>query len=109
MDNAIQNVGEDYAAHYLAEQFAKDIADQAKTWKAQGSQSIPRRLQALSDLYFRAQTQALEYPEPDLRVRAPDADLSGWHSQLLAARAMSPSRCWLGRGTAGAKARFPRA
>jgi hypothetical protein len=37
LDNAIQNVGAYYAAHYLAEQFAKDIADQVKAWKAQGS------------------------------------------------------------------------
>ena len=43
LDNAIQNVGEYYAAHYLAEQFAKDISDQVKAWKAQGSQSAPRR------------------------------------------------------------------
>jgi len=64
LDNAIQNVGEYYAAHYLAEQFAKDIADQVKAWKAHGSQSVPRRLQALSDLYFRAKMQALEYPDP---------------------------------------------
>jgi hypothetical protein len=52
IDNAIQNVGEYYAAHYLAESFAEDIADQVKAWKAQGSQTVPRRLQALSDLYL---------------------------------------------------------
>jgi len=85
LDNAIQNVGEYYAAHYLAEQFAKDIADQVKAWKAQGSQSVPRRLQALSDLYFRAKTQALEYPDPEIRARAEDTDLRSWHSPLLAA------------------------
>lgn len=51
IDSAIQNVGEYYAAHYLAEQFPKDIADQLKTWKGQSqpSQSPPRRLQALGD------------------------------------------------------------
>jgi len=85
LDNAIQNVGEYYAAHYLAEQFAKDIADQVKAWKAQGFQSVPRRLQALSDLYLRAKTQALEYPDPEIRARAEDTDLRSWHSQLLAA------------------------
>jgi hypothetical protein len=46
---------------------------------------VPRRLQALSDLYFRAKTQALEYPEPELRVRVEDTDLRSWHAQLLAA------------------------
>ena len=85
LDNAIQNVGEYYAAHYLAGQFAKDIAEQVKAWKAQGTQSVPRRLQALSDLYFRAKSQALEYPDPDVRARAQDADLRGWHPRLLAA------------------------
>lgn len=58
LDTAIQNVGEYYAAHYLAEQFAKDIADQVKVWKAQGSQSVPPRLQALSDLLPRQDTSA---------------------------------------------------
>ena len=85
LDNAIQNVGEYCAAHYLAEQFANEIADQVKAWKAQGSQSVPRRLQAVSDLYFRAKTQALEYPDPEIRARAEDTDLWSWHSQLLAA------------------------
>jgi hypothetical protein len=90
IDNAIQNVGEYYAAHYLAERFAKDIADQVKAWKARGSQSVPRRLQALSDLYFRAKSQALEYPDPDVRSRARDTDLRGWHTQLLAALGYVP-------------------
>jgi hypothetical protein len=84
LDSAIQNVGEYYAAHYLAEQFPKDIADPVKAWKAQGSQSVPRRLQALSALYFRAKSQALEYPDPQVRARARDTELRGWHSQLLA-------------------------
>jgi len=90
LDNAIQNVGEYYAAHYLAEQFAKDIADQVKAWKAQGSQASPRRLQALSDLYFRAKSQALDYPDPEGRTRSPDPDLRGWHAQLLAALGYAP-------------------
>jgi len=89
-DNAIQNVGEYYAAHYLAEQFAKDIAKQVKAWKARGTQSVPRRLQALSDLYFRAKAQALEYPDPDVRAHAQDADLRGWHTQLLNALGYVP-------------------
>lgn len=90
IDNAIQNVGEYYAAHYLAERFAKDIADQVKAWKARGSRSVPRRLQALSDRYFRAKSQALEYPDPDVRSRAEDTDLKGWHTQLLAALGYVP-------------------
>ena len=90
LDNAIQNVGEYYAAHYLAEQFAKDIADQVKAWKAQGSQATPRRLQALSDLYFRAKSQALDYTDPEGRTRSQDPDLRGWHAQLLAALGYVP-------------------
>ncbi|MEA3411654.1 MAG: hypothetical protein U9R74_08950, partial [Pseudomonadota bacterium] len=91
LDNAIRNVGEYYAAHYLAERFGKDIADRIKAWKAQGSRSVPRRLQSLSDLYFRAKSQALEYPDPELRARARDAELEGWHSRLLAALGYEPA------------------
>ena len=83
LDSAIQNVGEYYAAHYLAEQFPKDIAEQVSSWKDQGSQSIPRRLQGLADDYFRAKTQALEYPDPGLRARADSDVLAGWHARLL--------------------------
>ena len=85
LDSALRNVGEYYAAHYLAEQFPKDIADPIKAWKAQGSQSIPRRLQALSDYYFRAKAQALEYPDPEVRLQGDGDELAGWHSQLVAA------------------------
>ena len=83
LDSAIQNVGEYYAAHYLAEQFPKDIAEQIKAWKDEGSQSIPRRLQAQSDDYFRAKTQALEYPDPELRAKASGDELAAWHARLL--------------------------
>jgi hypothetical protein len=88
MDPAIQNVGEYYAAHYLAEQFARDIADQAKAWKAQGSQSVPRRLQALSDAYFRAKTRALDHAAPE--ARGSDPELAAWHAQLLHALGYLP-------------------
>lgn len=53
VDNAIFNAGEYYSAHYLAEHFHKDIADRIKIWKDQGSQSVPRRIQALADTYFK--------------------------------------------------------
>ncbi|MCG8091584.1 MAG: hypothetical protein JAY62_17745 [Candidatus Thiodiazotropha endolucinida] len=85
LDTAIQNVGEYYAAHYLAEQFVKDIADHVKAWKELGSQSVPRRLQSLSDDYFRAKTQALDYPDPLLRARAASDELVAWHSRVLEA------------------------
>jgi len=85
LDTAIQNVGEYYAAHYLAEQFAKDIADQVKAWKELGSQSVPRRLQSLSDEYFRAKTQALDFPDPLLRAKAASDELAAWHSRVLEA------------------------
>mgnify|MGYP006951204654 CR=1 FL=1 len=70
LDNAIKNVGDYYAAHYLADKngFAKDISEQAKAWKEAGSQSTPRKLAALSTSYFKAKTEALGYPEPLLRA-----------------------------------------
>ncbi len=85
LDAAIQNVGEYFSAHYLAgkDGFAKDIADPVKHWKDQGSQSVPRKLQALGDAFFAAKAEALDYPEPSLRTRANTKDLKQWHSQLL--------------------------
>jgi hypothetical protein len=85
LDSAIQNVGEYYSAHYLAEQFPKDIAEQVKAWKEKGSQSIPRRLGSLADNYFRAKAQALELPDPQRRVKGAGEALAGWHGQLLTA------------------------
>ena len=85
LDTAIKNVGDYYAAHYLADKngFAKDIRDQAKAWKEQGSQSAPRRLAALGDNYFKAKTAALDFPEPELRSRAGVKELDAWHPALL--------------------------
>ncbi|NEX19871.1 hypothetical protein G3480_06005 [Thiorhodococcus mannitoliphagus] len=83
LDSAIANIGEYYAVHYLAEQFPKDIADRVKAWKEQGSRSVPRRLQALSDGYFRAKAQALEIPDPLQRLTAKAEALAAWHGQLL--------------------------
>ena len=99
LDSAIQNIGEYYAVHYLAEQFAKDIADPVKTWKEQGARSAPRRLQALSDAYFRAKAQALEIPEPSQRPASRAETLSGWHGRLLDAlgygEASAAATLWL--------------
>ncbi|SHK65295.1 hypothetical protein [Bradyrhizobium lablabi] len=61
LDTAINNIGEYYAAHYLEAQFAKDIADPLKAWRDHGSRSVPRRLQALGDTYFKAKSQALDH------------------------------------------------
>ena len=92
LDTAIKNVGDYYAAHYLADKngFAKDIRDQAKAWKEQGSQSAPRRLAALGDSYFKAKTAALDYPEPELRSRAGVKGLDAWHPALLDALGYRP-------------------
>ena len=72
LDTAIKNVGDYYAAHYLADKngFSKDIADKVKVWKEQGSASVLKRLQGLSDVYFKAKARALDYPEPELRCKA---------------------------------------
>lgn len=92
LDTAIKNVGDYYAAHYLADKngFAKDIRDQAKAWKEQGSQSAPRRLAALGDGYFKAKTVALDFPEPELRSRAGVKELDAWHPALLDALGYRP-------------------
>jgi hypothetical protein len=85
IDSAIQNVGEYFSAHYLADKngFAKDIGDQVKHWKTQGSQSTPRKLQGLGEAFFAAKSKALDYPEPELRSKAKEKDLQSWHSHLL--------------------------
>jgi hypothetical protein len=85
LDRAIQNVGEYDSAHDLAEQFPKDIAEQVKAWKEQGSQSVPSRLKSLADSHFRAKAQALELPDPQRRVKGAGEALAGWHGQLLEA------------------------
>jgi hypothetical protein len=90
LDSAIQNVGEYYAAHYLAERFQNDIQDQVRLWCERGSQATPRRLQGLADTYFRAKTRALDFPEPALRAHAECPELHAWHGQLLNALGYTP-------------------
>ena len=85
LDTAIKNVGDYYAAHYLADKkgFSKDIAEKVKGWKEQGSQSVPRKLAALGETYFKAKTEALNYDDPLLRVRADNDAINRWHPALL--------------------------
>jgi hypothetical protein len=92
LDTAIKNVGDYYAAHYLADKngFSKDIADKVKDWKEQGSQSAPRKLAALSEVYFRAKTEALNYDDPFLRVSADNDTINRWHPALLEAMGYRP-------------------
>ena len=85
LDTSIHNVGDYYAAHYLDSQFQKDVEPILKAWRPLGSASPARRLAALSELYFRAKSQALDYDQPLLRVGATDAELAGWHGQLVQA------------------------
>ena len=92
LDTAIKNVGDYYAAHYLADKngFRKDIADKVQGWKEQGSQSAPRKLAALSEKYFKAKTEALNYEDPWLRVRADNDAINSWHPALLDALGYRP-------------------
>ncbi|ABM18404.1 N-6 DNA methylase [Marinobacter nauticus] len=92
LDTAIKNVGDYYAAHYLADKngFSKDIADKVKGWKEQGSQSAPRKLAGLSETYFKAKTEALNYDDPLLRVRAENDIINRWHPALLEALGYQP-------------------
>ena len=85
LDTSIHNVGDYYAAHYLDSQFQKDVEPILKVWRPLGSASPARRLAALSELYFRAKSQALDYDQPLLRVGATEAELAGWHGQLVQA------------------------
>lgn len=95
LDEAINNVGEYYAAHYLEHQFPKDIAAQLKAWRDAGSQSAPRRLQALADDYFGAKTQALDFDTPQARAGAETApDMAAWHGHLLRALGYQPAPGW---------------
>lgn len=85
LDTSIHNIGDYYAAHYLDSQFQKDVEPILKAWRPLGSASPARRLAALSEPYFRAKSQALDYDQPLLRVGAADAELAGWHGQLVQA------------------------
>jgi len=84
LDTSITNVGEYFSSHYLDSTFAKDVKDLVARWKEEGSQSAPRKLQSLSQTYFRAKTQAIDEEEPIRRHLTSDL-VRGWHSALLAA------------------------
>jgi hypothetical protein len=90
LDTAINNIGEYYAAHYLEAQFAKDIADPLKAWRDLGSRSVPRRLQALGDTYFKAKSQALDHDITTHRSNAEEPELAGWHDRLLRSLGYEP-------------------
>lgn len=82
LDSSILNVGEYFSSHYLDSTFARDVKDMVEKWNEQGSQSAPRKLQSLGQVYFRAKTDALD--EEDPAKRAVNSELvRGWHSQLL--------------------------
>jgi hypothetical protein len=85
LDTSIANVGEYYAAHYLEHQFVKDIASPVKAWRELGSRGVPRRLQALGDIYFKAKAQALDHDRTEHRATATEPELAGWHDALLRA------------------------
>ena len=84
LDTCITNVGEYYSSHYLDTTFAGDLKQIAAGWKEQGSQATPRRLQALSQRYFRAKGQALEEEKPERRRTTGD-EVAGWHAHFLEA------------------------
>ena len=82
LDTSINNVGEYYSSHYLTSIFSKDVKNLIAEWRRKGSNAVPRRIQQLSQLYFRAKTQALEEDVPEDRWHAGD-DLVAWHAHLL--------------------------
>ncbi len=93
IDIAINNVGEYFSAQYLADSkgFIKDIKDKSTVWKSQGSQSTPRKLQALGESYFKAKANALDYPTPTLRTLSRDPAISSWHYKLLESLGYQPN------------------
>ena len=82
LDTSINNVGEYYSSHYLTSTFSKDVKTLIDQWRTQGSSAVPRRVQQLSQRYFRAKTQALEEALPEERWQAGE-DLAAWHAHLL--------------------------
>src|SRR5579862_2598950 len=82
LDTCVQNVGEYYSSHYLDSTFARDMQQLQAGWRDQGSRAAPRRLQSLSDRYFRAKSLAIEEERPELRRQAGE-DISSWHDLLL--------------------------
>jgi len=83
LDTCITNVGEYYSSHYLDSTFAKDLKGLISKWKDEGSQSVPRKTQALSQRYFSAKSAALDFDKPEERWQA--GDIAGWHAHLLEA------------------------
>ena len=79
-----RGVGEYYSSHYLDSTFAKDVKELVAKWNEQGSQSPPRRLQNLSQYYFRAKMQALDEEKP-IRRQFAGEEVQGWHAHLLQA------------------------
>ena len=84
LDTCVTNVGEYYSSHYLDSFFAKDVKELVAKWYEQGSEGPPRRLQNLSQYYFRAKTQVLDEEEP-IRRRFSGDEALAWHSRLLQA------------------------
>jgi hypothetical protein len=84
LDTSIINVGEYYSSHYLDSTFARDVRELTDRWKDEGSQSPPRKFQALAQIYFRAKTQALDEEEPASRSQAGE-EVAAWHHHLLQA------------------------
>src|SRR5262245_13374832 len=82
LDTSIINVGEYYSSHYLDSTFARDVKELTARWKDEGSQSPPRKFQALAQLYSRAKTQALDDKDPALRSQAGE-EVAAWHHYLL--------------------------
>jgi hypothetical protein len=82
LDTCINNVGEYFSSHYLDSTFAKDVKELVSKWNEQGSQSVPKRVAALSQHYFKAKTQALDEELPENRHTCGD-EINSWHSQLL--------------------------
>ncbi|MDM8516842.1 hypothetical protein QUF76_11635 [Desulfobacterales bacterium HSG16] len=85
LDTSIDNVGEYYSSHYLSNTFANDVKKLIGEWRKVGSQSVPRRVQQLSQRYFRAKTEALEEPMAENRygMNGENNEISAWHVHLL--------------------------
>lgn len=93
LDTCITNVGEYYSSHYLDSTFSRDVRELVQKWAEQGSQSPPRRVQSLSQLYFRAKTLALDEEKAERRRLVGD-EVRGWHAQLLHALGYTDLQCF---------------
>jgi hypothetical protein len=100
---SLQNINEYFSSHYLESTLAGDIKAVVAAWRTRGADSPPRRLAALSQMYFRAKADAIEIPK--IRRRSgKSTEIARWHSlvlQSLGYEGLSPAMFPVEGGSSG--------